>query len=308
VDILTHLGIIKDRVYPDILNPQFGSKGNTFNSCIHRAKEINKPFNLTLQQFTHVKTFGCYLCGISDKLNHKNGLDRIDSQLGYTLSNILACCAGCNYFKNNYAIDIFINHLVVIYNHNLIFNQVVKEEHPLKRLVTSDIGLTKLVHIWHLQKIGFADEDIQTLLDSKTDLLQYLTAFLRENDLYYLSNANMADQNFWFQLPSYSDESIPNSSQSISNKNISTQQVIEEINLRMNLPDQELKARADYSAIHKILTDKTFESATRYRKKRKFNISKLEVQPHLEVNPIEKKIASRYLEMLKSKDLISRKT
>ena len=38
-----------------------------------------------------------------------NGLDRVDSSIGYIESNLQTCCGNCNYMKNNYPLDVFLN-------------------------------------------------------------------------------------------------------------------------------------------------------------------------------------------------------
>ena len=47
----------------------------------------------------------CYLCGKEPSDKHLNGIDRIDSKIGYEFGNILCCCGDCNYIKNEYNIS-----------------------------------------------------------------------------------------------------------------------------------------------------------------------------------------------------------
>lgn len=49
----------------------------------------------------------CHYCGIFKKLN---GVDRVDSYLGYCPSNIVPCCSPCNLMKKNLNIDDFLAH------------------------------------------------------------------------------------------------------------------------------------------------------------------------------------------------------
>ncbi len=51
----------------------------------------------------------CYLCGKKTSDNHKNGIDRINNNMGYNLNNCLSCCGDCNYIKNNFLIENVIN-------------------------------------------------------------------------------------------------------------------------------------------------------------------------------------------------------
>lgn len=46
-----------------------------------------------------------------------NGVDRIDSSLGYTLANVTPCCGTCNHMKLDYSADSFISQVDKILNH-----------------------------------------------------------------------------------------------------------------------------------------------------------------------------------------------
>jgi 5-methylcytosine-specific restriction endonuclease McrA len=51
-----------------------------------------------------------------------NGLDRIDSNLGYSVANCVPCCTKCNYAKGNMTLLEFKEWLSKAYNH--MFNAV----------------------------------------------------------------------------------------------------------------------------------------------------------------------------------------
>lgn len=73
----------------------------------------------------------CYYCGlensnfIKDRIKKNdlvikfNGLDRIDSNDGYYLSNVVSCCKYCNCAKNTMTQDEFKNFIIRLY-HNYI--------------------------------------------------------------------------------------------------------------------------------------------------------------------------------------------
>ena len=46
-----------------------------------------------------------------------NGLDRIDSNLGYVSGNVVTCCTECNRMKLSMPYNYFINKIKDIYNH-----------------------------------------------------------------------------------------------------------------------------------------------------------------------------------------------
>ena len=56
---------------------------------------------------SNLKTRKCHYCG-SEK---SNGIDRIDSSLGYLPDNVLPCCKICNYMKNNHSYKFFVEHI-----------------------------------------------------------------------------------------------------------------------------------------------------------------------------------------------------
>jgi hypothetical protein len=51
----------------------------------------------------------CYLCGIKTSDIHFNGIDRYDSNKGYSLENCKTCCTSCNILKKNLSFNEFID-------------------------------------------------------------------------------------------------------------------------------------------------------------------------------------------------------
>lgn len=75
-----------------------------FSSTRAAAKKRNILFDLTLAQYQQITENSCHYCG--GKLPEAGGgLDRIDSNGGYTISNVAPCCLECNQAKSdmNYA-------------------------------------------------------------------------------------------------------------------------------------------------------------------------------------------------------------
>lgn len=54
------------------------------------------------------------------KIIHINGLDRIDSNLGYTETNVAPCCETCNKAKLAMPLDVFKQWVTKVYNHLVI--------------------------------------------------------------------------------------------------------------------------------------------------------------------------------------------
>ena len=71
------------------------------SNCHYCGREPNNGFNLYNGRRIHQWN--------KDKYQIKcNGIDRIDSNLGYTKSNTLPCCTICNFGKNNLTYNEFI--------------------------------------------------------------------------------------------------------------------------------------------------------------------------------------------------------
>ena len=86
-----------------------------------RAKRKGLDFNISLDDFKVMTKMRCHYCGVEpstvirSKSEHSeyvyNGLDRVDSSLGYTLDNVVPCCVACNRMKLDYSRDEFMSHI-----------------------------------------------------------------------------------------------------------------------------------------------------------------------------------------------------
>ncbi len=84
-------------------------KGKLFSYKIS-AKKRGLDFMLSEQEFIHLLSLPCHYCNTEVS----NGIDRKDSELGYTLINSLPCCSTCNYMKRDLDYDYFIKHMEAI--------------------------------------------------------------------------------------------------------------------------------------------------------------------------------------------------
>lgn len=96
---------------------------------IHDAAK-NLGFDLSKDEFIKLITNNCYYCGVlpntisvvncNDEDNTTsilyNGIDRIDSTIGYVLSNVVSACKRCNQAKNDMSISEFKELVKRIYN------------------------------------------------------------------------------------------------------------------------------------------------------------------------------------------------
>jgi hypothetical protein len=86
------------------------SKHNTISGKLDSyrvsAKQRGIPFNLTREEFITFWQLPCDYCGDSiDTI----GLDRVDNDKGYELTNLVPCCYPCNIAKANQTRESYIN-------------------------------------------------------------------------------------------------------------------------------------------------------------------------------------------------------
>ena len=112
--ILTFSGLIQGNLFEESFR---NYKGNSFNDYIRGAKKRNLYFELSEQDFNRIKSEICYLCGKTNTINHKNGIDRVNSSIGYILENCKPCCGGCNYMKLHFETDSWFSKLQKIFSH-----------------------------------------------------------------------------------------------------------------------------------------------------------------------------------------------
>lgn len=87
------------------------------NSYKFRAMYSGLDFQLNEEQFELLTKGNCAYCNIEpsqissgEKLNGEyifNGIDRVDSDLGYTPANSVSCCDKCNYAKRDMTFNQF---------------------------------------------------------------------------------------------------------------------------------------------------------------------------------------------------------
>lgn len=81
-----------------------------YSALKQQARMRGSVMPITFNEYKNLLESPCYLCGDSvisvSKSGH--GLDRIDSSVGYILSNCRPCCGVCNRMKRDLPIDKFI--------------------------------------------------------------------------------------------------------------------------------------------------------------------------------------------------------
>lgn len=113
--ILTNLGVVDGNSYQECLKDY---TSGDYNSYKCRAKKNDIEFSLSNREFGNIVQNNCYLCGKYNSEIHNNGIDRINSSIGYYYNNCKACCGTCNYIKNNYPITDLLTKMITIYNYH----------------------------------------------------------------------------------------------------------------------------------------------------------------------------------------------
>lgn len=78
-----------------------GTKGDFITPEDYKKDAIKRgyEFLLTDEEFYTIASGRCYYCGKHNSPTHKNGVDRKNNSIGYTLSNSVPCCGPCNKVK-----------------------------------------------------------------------------------------------------------------------------------------------------------------------------------------------------------------
>lgn len=117
------------------LEPQ-NKKRPMYSAYVFSAKKRNIEWSLTSSEFKKLYSSDCYYCGCKSLKGSYNGIDRINNDIGYLNENCVPCCEHCNFYKRNFTVDKFLNHILIIWNNHRshIENQLWTElENPYNR-------------------------------------------------------------------------------------------------------------------------------------------------------------------------------
>jgi hypothetical protein len=119
-------------LYQDKRDPEVGYR-SLFYTYKRHASERNLEFHLTYEEFKNLLQQKCHYCDTPPSQIYRitkpgtdevrtgvpilyNGIDRIDSSVGYTLDNTLTACKHCNKGKMEQTYDQFLQMVIKIYN------------------------------------------------------------------------------------------------------------------------------------------------------------------------------------------------
>jgi len=106
------------------------------------ASKRGLDFELTFEEFVSIMEQDCHYCGASPEVREyelqymqktqkpwaHNGVDRVDSNKGYTIDNVVPCCPKCNYAKHEMTEEEFKIWIERIYKHYVLGEKQNKEK------------------------------------------------------------------------------------------------------------------------------------------------------------------------------------
>ena len=90
-----------------------------------RAHNRKTPFALSRDEFYEITQKPCHYCGrsLTNSYQEKaeiflyNGVDRVECRDGYVPGNVVSCCSICNTMKMSLPLDVFREHVKLVYEH-----------------------------------------------------------------------------------------------------------------------------------------------------------------------------------------------
>lgn len=82
-----------------------------FNDSYVSALRRNIIFSINKETFVRITKENCFYCEAVCTKQKPNGLDRIDSKLGYVESNVVSSCKYCNFSKNDQSTEEFLTRI-----------------------------------------------------------------------------------------------------------------------------------------------------------------------------------------------------
>lgn len=120
----------KSYVATDSVRSSYGGVRTIENDmyAMYRKSARNKclTFDIDREFFRSLIQQPCVYCGNFDTKRHRrtfeefllNGIDRVDSKVGYVESNCVSCCSACNYSKRTLSKDEFLSLVKKVYERN----------------------------------------------------------------------------------------------------------------------------------------------------------------------------------------------
>tara|TARA_B110000285_G_scaffold46692_1_gene52469 strand:+ start:1126 stop:2904 length:1779 start_codon:yes stop_codon:yes gene_type:complete len=126
--ILSYNNKIKGRYFPEEYSSYSAA---SYNEYKRRADNKSLLFEITNDEYVELIADNCYLCGRDGSNEFTNGIDRIDNNLGYIMTNVKSCCGSCNYIKKDMELNELFEKMIMIYDKHIVAN-IQKEKNQAK--------------------------------------------------------------------------------------------------------------------------------------------------------------------------------
>lgn len=95
------------------------------------AQKKGRDFALTLEAFKSFALADCHYCGAAPRpvaqdtayRTSYNGVDRVDSSMGYSIDNCVTCCSTCNIAKSDMSVVEFYDWMSRAHDHSIVKNR-----------------------------------------------------------------------------------------------------------------------------------------------------------------------------------------
>lgn len=155
------------------------------------AKSRNLEFTLRIEEFTQLAKSNCYYCDSRPRQyadSVRNGVDRLDSKLGYVNGNVITCCSVCNKMKGTLSHDTFLDKIKKIYEENERYRKLTLEEKCIESIKTGRVGNPRLIHQYvktnkinmedihydYVKSFYLFDDEVALIKDSLVRSIKYL--------------------------------------------------------------------------------------------------------------------------------------
>lgn len=89
-----------------------------WSAHVNGAIKHDRLGDLTIDDFEQIGSLSCSYCGeppspkqVGTHIVYRNGLDRVDNSIPYSISNCVPCCWDCNRYKRSDEVGRFLHHV-----------------------------------------------------------------------------------------------------------------------------------------------------------------------------------------------------
>jgi hypothetical protein len=122
INICEHIGTYNDMFKGKCHPESFANypKKRYINDYVNSSNKRKIEFALSNDDFNQLIEQKCYICDKQNDNDNNNGIDRVDSSIGYIKDNCKGCCGTCNIMKKDYSLEYFILQctIITLYQHN----------------------------------------------------------------------------------------------------------------------------------------------------------------------------------------------